>query len=272
MPPSLSVITTTYNAEQYVEESIGSILQQTHSDFEYVVVDDGSTDGTLSRIENLKDPRLRVISAGRVGRSRALNLAWKAAQGDLIAIQDADDLALPDRLDVQFRIMKQEPHIAVLASGQILINDQDGDVELVSQGGSTGVRDVTESLSHYNPLSHTSLLIRRSALEAVHGYDENLRCVVDWDLYVRLFAQGIRLYQCERPLVIKRIHSQQFFESRHRFGYVMTCAKIQARAIYCLGGSSLRLAWLVPWSLYRLFPRSVRMWLRSFIQQFLGKR
>ena len=123
MAPYLSVITTIYNAERYIEESIRSILQQTHSDFEYVVVDDGSNDGTLARLENLNDPRLRVILGGRIGRSRALNLAWQSSKGTLIAIQDADDLAFPDRLEVQLQIMKQEPHIAVLAASQILINE-----------------------------------------------------------------------------------------------------------------------------------------------------
>jgi len=268
MSPSLSVITTTYNAERYVEESILSILQQTHSDFDYVVVDDGSTDGTLDRLEALTDPRLRVIPAGRVGRSRALNLAWQASQGNLIAIQDADDLAFPDRLEVQCQIMEREPKIAVLASKQVLVHEEEQQINLLPQEGATEVWDMTRFLPYYNPLSHTSLLIKRSALEAVHGYDENLQSVVDWDLYVRLVAQGFRVYQCEKSLVMKRIHRHQFFEAKHRLGYVVTCAKIQARALSCIGGNPLRFAWLVPWFVYRLLPRGLRMRLRSFVQTF----
>ena len=271
MAPYLSVITTIYNAEQYVEESIRSILQQTHSDFEYVVVDDGSNDGTLARLENLNDPRLRVILGGRIGRSRALNLAWQSSQGTLIAIQDADDLAFPDRLEVQLQIMKQEPHIAVLAASQILINEEEEYSRLVPQGGTVAVRDMTEYLQHFNPISHTSLLIKRSVLEAVYGYDENLECVVDWDLYIRLVARGFRVYECKKPLVLKRIHRHQYFEAKNRFSYVVTCAKIQAKAISCFGGNPLRFTWLMPWFVYRLLPRNFRMRLRFTMQKFLDK-
>ncbi len=104
-PPAISVVMTTFNAERFIAASVGSILRQDHPSFELVVYDDGSTDGTVGYLEGITDSRLRLVGVGRVGRSAALNAAVRASRGDLVAVNDADDLSLPYRLTLTHSVL-----------------------------------------------------------------------------------------------------------------------------------------------------------------------
>ena len=120
----ISVITTTYNAENTVEDTILSVLNQKGVELEYVIVDDGSTDKTLDVMKRYSDPRIHIFEAGRVGRGNALNIGIANSTGKYIAILDADDVSHPYRLKTQLVVMEQHEEIDVLGTDKIRIWDK----------------------------------------------------------------------------------------------------------------------------------------------------
>ncbi len=257
----ISVLITAYNAEPYIREAIGSVLSQTEKDIECVVVDDGSTDGTLRAARSLEDPRLRVIEGGRIGRGRALNLALAESRGEYVAILDADDLSHPRRLEIERRALEAAPGFAVVGTGQILTGEGEAPdwPEAGGEDGPLPLREVSRDLVFINPLSHPTLLLRRAALEKVGGYDEARKDLFDWDLLIRLAAEGFGLGKLPVPLGAKRIHPGQFFEGRRQLSYMIHCLQVQGQAVRALGRSPL--LWITfPFIfLYRMLPRGLRM-------------
>lgn len=268
MEPSVSVVTTCYNAEPYIEEATRSILNQTFRDLEHIAVDDGSTDGTLRVLDMIKDSRLHVIAAGRVGRGKALNLGLQRARGRYVAIQDADDVSHPNRLALQIQVMQRDPRISLLGTGSVHFGP---DRSLQWPQSSTAdhwklrVDDVSNRIIHYNPLPHTSVVFEREVVEQIGGYDERRTALYDWDLYIRLAAAGVLLFRLSVPLVGKRIHSGQIFEAGKRMHYVTECLKLQVRALRDLRRNPLYGFLFPAMAIYRLLPRPIRMSVRRFV-------
>src|SRR5512146_251636 len=111
--PIVSVIMAVYNGQEYLRESVESILAQTFADFELVIVDDGSTDRTPDLLRAYTDARIRVIRTSNQGQALARNCALTAARGRYIAVQDADDVALPGRLAAEVSFLDTHPKIAL---------------------------------------------------------------------------------------------------------------------------------------------------------------
>lgn len=212
--PAVSVIMTVYNGERYLRPAIDSILNQSLADFEFVIVDDGSCDGTPAILNSAAtDPRVRVISAQRLGRARALNLAWTSASGRFIANLDADDLAAPDRLEKQLGFFEQNREIGLLGSAWRIV-EEDG-----AGGRSEGVihpprtdSELRRALVRYNPFYHSSLMIPRSVLEAVGGYNVAYRVALDYEIQVRI-ASRYPVANLPDVLVTQRIHGANYFSS-----------------------------------------------------------
>ncbi len=259
--PSVSVITTAYNAAPFIEATVASVLAQRGVEVEHVVVDDGSEDETLALVRAVDDPRVRVVSAGRVGRGAALNRAVEAATHDYVAVLDADDVAHPDRLALELGVMRARPDLAAVGTGQVLFSGGEfPDWSTASQPSQA--RDIGGELLYYNPLSHSSMLFRRTALERVGRYDERRRALFDWDLYIRLVSVGYQIAKLGTPLVAKRIHPGQFFEGRQTLKYAVACFGLQWRALGRLRRSRLNAPALLVLLGYRLVPRGVRLALR----------
>ena len=116
--PSVSVCMPVYNTERYVAEAVESILAQTLGDFEFVIIDDGSTDGSRAILEPYakQDDRIRLISRPNTGIIGARNEALGLAKGELIAVMDSDDVALPERFEVQVAYLREHPEVVCLGS------------------------------------------------------------------------------------------------------------------------------------------------------------
>ena len=114
--PQVSVIMPMYNAMPFVEEAIGSILGQTFHDFELLVVDNGSTDGSAQYVSSIADRRVRVLAEGERGSGRALTNGIFAARGEFLAVMDADDIAHPDRLRIEVEFLQAHPDIVLVGS------------------------------------------------------------------------------------------------------------------------------------------------------------
>ena len=116
MPPKVSIVTTTYNGQKYLEESIGSMLSQTFDDFEFIIVDEGSTDNTLETLRKMDDPRIRIIQQKNQAQARALIVGDEQARGELIARIDQDDYSLSNRLMRQVNFMDTHSTVTLCGS------------------------------------------------------------------------------------------------------------------------------------------------------------
>lgn len=185
--PLISVIMPVYNGEVTVRETIESVLNQTFSDYEFLIINDGSQDATLEVLNSIQDSRIKIFSYPNSGVSSSRNRGIDLAKGEYVAFIDADDLWTPDKLEAQLQALKSNLQAAVAYSWTDWI-DQAG--QLLRPGGhilaegnvytTLLLRDFIESGS--NPL------IRKSALSEVGSFDPSLSHAEDWDLWLRLAA------------------------------------------------------------------------------------
>lgn len=192
--PKVSVLMAVYNGETYLSEAIDSILQQTFTDFEFIIINDGSTDSTNRLLSDFvkKDDRIQIISnPTNIGLARSLNSGISAARGDYIARMDADDVALPQRLAAQVRFMDENPSVGLL-SGNCHIIDSRGKV----LGPPLLPRpffhcDVFWYLCMGNPIVHPTVVFRSDIVRTLGGYSESFRHYAeDYELWFRFFAES----------------------------------------------------------------------------------
>ena|GEM_PF-1298431 len=271
--PQVSVYMTVRNGAPWVSSAIQSILQQTLSAWELIIVDDGSTDDTPRILRSFarQDPRIQVIATGGIGRGPALNLALHHTHAPYVANLDADDLAHPQRLELELHAIRTHPAFALVASASIVFSDRPPLEWPVYANKKVPLVDITQGLLLFNPVIHSSVLMSRAAVVAVGGYCETLQDNLDYDLWVRLAASGYRLGLLNLPLVGKRIHPGQSFEIRRHLRYVISGARIQRRAIrHSKAPTRHKLkAWLflglrIAWG---FLPQRVRFWFRKKRQQ-----
>lgn len=192
--PRISVLTTTYNGERYLPATIESILHQTWTDFEYILVDDCSTDNTFQMLQEYaaKDARIRVVQTdARLGPAGAANLGRQHAQGEYIANLDHDDLAMPGRLEKQLDFLQRSPSVGMVGANIALI-DENGDPILDQRGAPAQVKYITSPvcirwlLQFGAPVCHSAMLIRRDLLSQVGGYSSRYAYVCDYELAIRV--------------------------------------------------------------------------------------
>lgn len=182
--PTVSVVMAVYNGRRYLRQAVESILNQTFRDFEFIVVDDGSTDETANELYTFTDPRLRILhNRENIGLTCSLNRALKVVQAPYVARMDADDVAQPQRLARQVQYLEEHPEVGLLGSAFELI-DQDS-VAVGLKMPPTDHDSLCSILLLENPLCHSSVMYRRELVEAVGGYDERYQCAQDYDLWLR---------------------------------------------------------------------------------------
>lgn len=217
--PQVSVIIPTYNRKEYLQLAIESVLGQTYDDYEIIVVDDGSSDGTGAAIEARYGERVRYLWQENQGESVARNRGIELAQGDYLALLDSDDLWLPTKLARQVYAMDSDP-IAVLTFALSWTVDGEGqvvDMPSLHQAGEEPDLSL-ESLYLKNPIYGAStVMMRRAAVVEVGAFDRAIRYGEDWDLWLRLRQQGSFLFLNE-PLTFVRRHAnaQHHFPSPER--------------------------------------------------------
>ncbi len=186
--PLISVIVPAYNAEATILETIHSVQEQTLSDLEIVVIDDGSTDATLERLETVRDPRLRVFTYQNGGLATARNRGMGRARGELISFIDADDLWTPDKLEFQLAALRRRPRAGVAYSWTAFI-DQDGRF-LFAKEPLRLEGDVYAALLMSCFIARGSnVLLRRACVDSVGRFDAGLRAAEDWEYWIRAAAR-----------------------------------------------------------------------------------
>ena len=172
MLPSVSVIMAVYNGERHVREAVDSILAQSLNNLELIVVDDASTDATWRVLGSCHDSRLRGLrNPSRLGAAAARNRAIQVAQAPLIAIQDADDVSLPQRLLIQTKFMACNPSVAVVGTWAVSISDDGREIGLLNYPPMTDL-NLKWALLFWNPFIHSSVMLRRSTLTQAGPYPE----------------------------------------------------------------------------------------------------
>lgn len=206
--PKVSVLLSVYNGQRFLRQSIESILNQTFLDFEFIIVDDGSSDDSVKIIESYHDPRvvfLRHLS--NQGLVTSLNDGLSIASGQLIARQDADDISLPNRLEEQIKYFDQNPQLVIAGSAGYLIDDTGKHVGKFSVPSSDA--EIRWTLLLANSFAHPTVMIRANTLHDHNlRYNSRMQHAEDYDLWSRLLAYG-QGKNIEKPLIQYRCHAQQ---------------------------------------------------------------
>jgi glycosyltransferase involved in cell wall biosynthesis len=203
---TISVIIPAYNQGQYLAAAIQSVLSQTYQHFEIIVVDDGSTDDTRQVVDEFPDKRIRYLYQQNQGLSAARNTGIRHAMGEYLSLLDSDDLFLPTKLEVLLKRLEQDPALGMVA-GQAIPFDENG--LMLEKIYSIPLPEDGAQLLLSNPLHVGSVLVRRSAQEAVGYFDESLRSCEDWDMWLRMVRAGYRSGWVDHPVSLYRFHNAQ---------------------------------------------------------------
>lgn len=239
-PPLVSILMAVYNGERYLRDAVDSILAQTFTDFEFVIVDDGSTDQTAAILQSYMDPRIRVIrNPQNIGLTKSLNAGLGLCAGKYVARQDADDVSMPGRLMMQVQYLEDSPAVVVIGSACRHINAEgcaDSDVSAVV----TGDAGIRWTLLLNNVFLHSSVMFRRDVLVRQGlSYDGSLCYAQDYRLWWQLMRYG-KGANIPEALYCMRYHPGNITAAK--YSEQQECATRIAHAILASAGFSVTLA------------------------------
>lgn len=254
--PRISVIMSVYNAEVYVVEAIKSILNQSFSDFEFLIIDDCSNDDSIN-ILNLyaqKDARIRIFAnKENLGLTKNLNKLIQISNGEFMARMDADDISLSERFNEQIKHFENHPDIDIIGTFSENISN-DGTV-IGKRKVPVTHEEIRKLLPKLNPLSHPTVMFRTSALKRIGGYDERYKTSQDFHLWYKAIGNGLKLMNI--PSVLFQYRMDNDYASRKSFQYRMNEFKIKLDGYKLIG---------LPWYKYHYALISLVL---AFVPSFL---
>ncbi|HIK16969.1 MAG TPA: glycosyltransferase [Leptolyngbyaceae cyanobacterium M33_DOE_097] len=288
----VSVLMSVYNGEEYLQESIDSILNQTFSDFEFLIIDDCSTDNTWQILSQYreKDPRIVLVkNSENLGLTKSLNKGLKLAQGQYIARQDADDISFPQRFEKEVRVLDEQADCVLVSCNIQLIQGRDQKViEVMHRSCSPEL--VNWYLLFYNHVAgHSQVMYRRNDAIALGGYSEQWLYSEDYELWCRFAKSKKKLVILPEVLLTYRQHNQSISaqKAKKQEAYVtslvqenieqLTHAKLKPEEIRVLVGFWKATLKIVSGDAYRRFPEATQAeWLhqqlieikQSFVREY----
>lgn len=257
--PRVSVIITFRNGLPWILHAIDSVVAQSFTDWELVLIDDGSSDGSTGAIiaKFGKPPNFRILRSPPKGRGCALNQALEEAQGEWIANLDADDLFHPDKLKMQVEAASHTDKQSIVCTKSIVIGEQES-VFWPDIMQPHDISDISRRMLRRNNVNHSSVLVCREFLKKIGGYDEKRRSQFDYELWLRVLHSGGRVQELLAPLTAKRIHAHQSFEAGPRFRYVWSSLLLQLHFARKLGAKPLDYLFFIGKFIFGFFPRNLR--------------
>ncbi|QOV87971.1 glycosyltransferase family 2 protein [Humisphaera borealis] len=214
--PTVSVLMSVYNGGAYLPPCIDSILGQTFKDFEFIIIDDGSKDDSPAVLKEYadRDSRIRLVVRANKGLTKTLNEAYKLSRGKYLARMDCDDVAVPTRFAAQVAFLGDHPDVACTGGYFQLI---DGESRLLTtlKPPTDDAAIQADCLAGHNPICHPSAMIRRTAMDAVNGYDERFKTTQDLDLWLRLGEVG-KLANVPEVVLKFRLHESSVSETKRQ--------------------------------------------------------
>jgi glycosyltransferase involved in cell wall biosynthesis len=206
--PTISVVMSVFNGEPFLREAVESILAQTFRDFELIIIDDGSTDTTPQILVDYakRDSRVRVFRQENVGRAESLNRGLTLARSSLVARIDADDIALSERFQRQLDFLSSHPEVGLLGAAYVRIRADGRTID--TEKPPLDDAQIRQHMARYNPICHSTVMMRKELALAVGGYRKLLLDTDDYDLWLRM-SERTKIANLEEPVVRYRIHARQ---------------------------------------------------------------
>lgn len=213
--PLVSVITPAYNAEKFIAETIQSVQAQTYTDWEMIIVDDGSTDKTADIIKEFSkhDNRIQYHYQPNGKQGKARNLAIKQAKGKYLAFIDADDLWVENKLERQLKVFTQYPQVDLVYTNGVSFK---GSIENVTKehkeiGGMIDKTLMFQTMLNGKSLPNLSVIVKKECVDAINGFAEDyqLQNAEDYQLWLRLADNSCQMYGLEENLFYYRLHENQ---------------------------------------------------------------
>lgn len=200
--PKVSVIMSVFNGEAYVKSAVQSIQKQSYNNFELIITNDGSTDNTAAILSRIDDPRVIIVNnPSNLGLTKSLNLALTHCRGVYVARMDADDISHPLRIEKQVAFLDAHPEYAMVGSSYYVVDNLGKTKSHVGVLTDSGA--IKEGLKTQNWFGHGTVMMRKSALASVGGYDEQFVYAQDYDLWLKL-SEKYEIANLEEPLYFWR--------------------------------------------------------------------
>jgi glycosyltransferase involved in cell wall biosynthesis len=207
----VAVLMAVKDGIEWLPAAVQSILTQTFSQFRFIIIDDGSDDETARYLKTLRDRRIQLVRNPKsLGLTKSLNKGLRLVREEYIARMDADDVAVPERLQIQVDFMDTHPNVGICGSARYIIGDQTNKIYNTVQDS----EEIAVRLLFENPLAHPTTIIRRNLLEKFQlSYNEHLRFAQDYDLWSRA-AEFTQIKNIPQPLLYYRHHQKQISATR----------------------------------------------------------
>ena len=208
MQPLVSVIMSVYNGELFLQKAVDSILNQTYSSIQFIIVDDDSNEATKNILHSIQDNRVEIIyNKSNLGLTANLNKSLLQCKGNYIARMDADDISLPDRILKQVLFLEQNQTIAGTAGWIDLINEDDKNIgNWADDRNYNTARELKTILPKKNVIAHPTIMLRSGIMQK-YKYNEAQKHSQDWDLWLRLFADDLVIEKMKEVVLLYRVHS-----------------------------------------------------------------
>ncbi|MBN1899491.1 MAG: glycosyltransferase [Spirochaetes bacterium] len=229
--PPVSVVMSVYNGGLYLKEALDSITGQSYKEFEFIIVNDGSTDNSFDLLYDYlkKDKRILIMDQENMGLTRSLNRAMSLARGKFIARQDADDVSLKDRLKKEYDFLSQNPDYGLVGSRFKVIGKngeiQDPDLRYFVVTD----KEIRKIIARFNPFCHTSVMFRREILHRVGYYDDSLSYSQDYLLWFRIMKK-YKVTNLDDVLACRR-YTKEMLSRKHDKKQIFYIIKTQLRIL-----------------------------------------